>query len=125
VLIIVDPNETNPLRGMMNYFGRKCGVMSEGEEATKPKEVEKLLSKNGFEIRAFFSLNVLSEINCHVASIFFDKKLGAIGYIARSFLIFTNIFDKLMECILLKKFPKFGHKYIIISELAESGDRNE
>ena len=124
-LIIVDPNETNPLRRLLNYGGRKCGAMSKYEEATKPKEVGNLLVRHGFEMKAFFSLNMLSEINCHIASMFFDKRLGAMGSITRSFLIFTNLFDRLMERILLNKFPIFGHKYILISELVGSGDGNE
>ena len=115
-VIIVDPNGQNPLRPLANYFGRKLGRLSHMERAIKPKETEAYLSDAGFQIRRFIAMNLLSEINTHIAEILFYREKILLGQLFRVLIGPANRSDDLCEKSVFRIFPWLSWRYMLIAK---------
>jgi SAM-dependent methyltransferase len=112
VFVLVEPNGSNPLRGLVDLIGRGVGYMSEDEKSFKLRELHGLLKEAGFENIDGKSLNLFSEGN-YLFSWIVRKKIAWFG---RAVLELNRLFiplDTLLESTLFRLFPSLSWRVMI------------
>jgi hypothetical protein len=111
-LIVVDPAGENPLRGIANLIGRRYGIIDENEQSIRSDVLETKLLKHGFSIKNRVRMNMISEINAHLLTIF---RNGVSDKILLFLLRLSNMVDAVAERIGILNLSGLAWRYMTVA----------